>query len=163
MFEGLILESPAFLSQNEIPKIYTCEGRDISPPIVWRGVPTEAISLVLIVEDPDAPDPHAPKMVWDHWIVFNIPNEITSIPENIKNMVDLDPRIRLGKNSWDRLSYGGPCPPIGRHRYIFKLYALNINLDLSEGASKQEILRAMQGHILKEATLVGTYQKYNQY
>lgn len=140
------LTSPEFTQNEMIPKKFTCQGEDISPTLEITGVPERAASLVLINDDPDAPGG-----TWDHWIVFNIaPTEI--IDE------DSVPGIQ-GKNSWGRNEYGGPCPPSGTHRYFFKLYALDSQLNLSEGATKQEVEAAMKDFILDQATLVGVYKK----
>jgi Raf kinase inhibitor-like YbhB/YbcL family protein len=144
---AMTLNSPAFKQNGHIPAKYACEGEDVSPPLVWEGVPNGAKSLVLIIDDPDAPDPKAPKMVWVHWVVYNN----TSRDQGLA-------RERLGLNDFKKTGYGGPCPPIGRHRYFHKLYALDIALDL-KGATKSQMERAMQGHVLGNAELIGTYQK----
>jgi Raf kinase inhibitor-like YbhB/YbcL family protein len=137
--------------------VVTCEAEDVSPPLAWEGVPNGAKSLVLIIDDPDAPDPKAPKMVWVHWVVYNMPPDTKSLPENA-GKARLPPGALLGLNDFRKTGYGGPCPPIGRHRYFHKLYALDITLDLRD-ATKSQIERAMQGHILANAELIGTYQK----
>src|SRR5215471_7060502 len=121
------LYSSAFEHNGDIPVEYTCEGSDISPPLEWSGVPAGTESLALIVDDPDAPDPAAPKTVWVHWVVFNLPKQTTGLPKAIG---DLPKQARCGLNDWKRAAYGGPCPPIGRHRYGFKLFALDATLDL---------------------------------
>ena len=155
---ALVLTSPAFGSNAAIPKQYTCEGADISPALQWSGVPSGAKSLVLIVDDPDAPDPSAPKTTWVHWLLYNIPADATELKEDEKkNGV---PRGALpGLNDWKRTGYGGPCPPIGRHRYFHKLYALDTVLADLGRPTKQQLLDAMKGHLLGEAQLVGTYEK----
>ena len=132
-------------------------GRRYLAATAWEGVPNSAKSLVLIIDDPDAPDPKAPKMVWVHWVVYNIPPDTKSLPENA-GKAGLPQGTVLGLNDFKKTEYGGPCPPIGRHRYFHKLYALDITLDL-RGATKSQIERAMQGHVLANAELIGTYQK----
>jgi Raf kinase inhibitor-like YbhB/YbcL family protein len=154
---AMTLNSPAFKQNGHIPAKYTCEGEDVSPPLAWEGVPNGAKSLVLIIDDPDAPDPKAPKMVWVHWVVYNIPPETRALPENA-GKAGLPQGTLLGLNDFKKTGYGGPCPPIGRHRYFHKLYALDITLDL-RGATKSQIERAMRGHVLANAELIGTYQK----
>jgi Raf kinase inhibitor-like YbhB/YbcL family protein len=154
---AMTLNSPAFQQNGHIPSKYTCEGEDVSPPLAWEGVPNGAKSLVLIIDDPDAPDPKAPKMVWVHWVVYNIPPDTKSLPENV-GKARLPQSALLGLNDFKKTGYGGPCPPIGRHRYFHKLYALDITLDL-RGATKSQIERAMRGHVLANAELIGTYQK----
>jgi len=154
---AMTLSSPAFQQSDIIPSKYTCEGQDVSPPLAWEGVPNGTKSLVLIIEDPDAPDPKAPKVVWVHWVVYNMPPSTESLPENV-GKARLPQGALLGLNDFKKTEYGGPCPPIGRHRYFHKLYALDITLDL-RGATRSQIERAMQGHVLANAELIGTYQK----
>ncbi len=154
----LTLTSPAFEDQGEIPERYTCDGKDISPELRWRGVPENAKSLVLIVDDPDAPDPAAPKMTWIHWLLYNLPADSQGLPQAVKDS-ELPAGTLPGENSWHRTGYGGPCPPIGRHRYFFKLYALDTVLPDLKTPEKDELLRAMQGHIVAETRLMGTYQR----
>jgi Raf kinase inhibitor-like YbhB/YbcL family protein len=151
------LNSPAFQPNGHIPSKYTCEGEDVSPPLAWEGVPNEAKSIVLIMDDPDAPDPKAPKLVWVHWVVYNMPADTKSLPENAGKS-GLPQGTLVGLNDFKKMGYGGPCPPIGRHHYFHKLYALDTTLDL-KSATKSQIERAMQGHILANAELIGTYQK----
>ena len=151
----LQLKSSAFANQSSIPSLYTCEGEDISPPLTWSGVPDRTKSLVLIVDDPDAPDPAAPKTTWVHWVLYNIPPTSAGLPEGAALASD----TRGGLNDWKRTAYGGPCPPIGRHRYFFKLYALDETLNFTKTPSKPLLERAMEGHILAQAELVGTYEK----
>jgi Raf kinase inhibitor-like YbhB/YbcL family protein len=153
---ALKINSPAFADGAEIPRKYTCEGEDVSPPLAWSGVPKDAKSLVLIVDDPDAPDPAAPKRTWVHWVLFDLPPDTTEI---VEGMVALPPSTKSGLNDWKRTGYGGPCPPIGRHRYFFKLYALDTRLEGLSAATKPDVVAAMQGHVLAEAQIVGTYQK----
>lgn len=150
------LTSTAFADGSEIPQTYTCEGRDIAPPLAWHGVPPNTRSLALVVDDPDAPDPAAPKMTWVHWIVLDLPAGAGGIPEGAK---PLPPGCREGTNDWKRTRYGGPCPPIGRHRYFFKLYALDATLHALAHPTRQELERAMKGHVIASAQLIGTYQK----
>jgi Raf kinase inhibitor-like YbhB/YbcL family protein len=157
---AMTLNSPAYEQNGHIPSKYTCEGEDISPPLAWEGVPNGAKSLVLIIDDPDAPDPKAPKMVWVHWVVYNMPPDTKSLPENASKL-GLPQGTLAGVNDFKKTGYGGPCPPIGRHRYFHKLYALDTTLDL-RGATKSQIERAIQGHVLANTELIGTYQKVNR-
>lgn len=152
----MTITSTAFAHQGEIPSTYTCEGPDISPPLQWSGLPAGTISLVLIVDDPDAPDPAAPRMTWVHWVLYNIPVSATGLPEGVRN---LPPGTREGLNDWNRTGWGGPCPPIGRHRYFFKLVALDTVLPDLGSATKSRVEDAMKGHVLARAELIGTYQK----
>lgn len=154
----LKLTSAAFTHQGSIPTRYTCEGSDISPPLSWSGIPEGTHSLALIVSDPDAPDPAAPRMTWYHWVLYAIPPEVTALPENA-NPQHVSAAIRDGKNSWGHPGYGGPCPPIGRHRYFFHLYALDKKLDVQGQPSAQELRQAMQGHVIADTELMGTYEK----
>jgi Raf kinase inhibitor-like YbhB/YbcL family protein len=154
---AMTLNSDAFKQNGHIPSKYTCEGEDVSPPLAWDGVPDGAKSLVLIIDDPDAPDPKAPKMVWVHWVVYNIPPDAKSLPENV-GKAGLPQDAAFGQNDFKKMEYGGPCPPIGRHRYFHKLYALDITLNL-RWPTKSQIERAIQGHVLANAELVGTYKK----
>lgn len=156
----LELRSPAFAAMAAIPARYTCEGDDVSPPLSWTGVPEGTQSLVLIVDDPDAPDPAKPTRIWVHWLVFNIPPTTTGLPE-AASAAGLPPGSLQGQNDWQRDEYGGPCPPIGRHRYFFKLYALDRKLGLRE-PDKAALVAAMKGHILAQGELIGTYQKTGQ-
>ena len=155
---GLALTSPVFAPGAEIPALFTCEGRDISPHLEWTGVPVGTKSLVLIVDDPDAPDPAAPKMTWVHWVLYDLPPEARSLPEGVAPG-DLPAGTHEGTNDWKRTGYGGPCPPIGRHRYFHKLYALDVVLGDLGTPTKAEVEKAMKGHVLAQADLMGTYQK----
>jgi Raf kinase inhibitor-like YbhB/YbcL family protein len=155
---ALILKSNAFDNGAEIPARYTCKGDDVSPPLSWQGAPENTRSLVLIVDDPDAPDPTAPKMTWIHWVLCNIPPGINSLAENIAPET-LPAGVIEGINDWKRLGYGGPCPPIGRHRYFHKLYALDTVLEGLNKPSKAAVEAAMQGHIIAQAELIGTFEK----
>ena len=155
---ALELRSPAFTDGSEIPAQYTCEGEDMSPPLEWSGVPAGTRSLVLIVDDPDAPDPAAPRMTWVHWVLYNLPPDATGLPEAVASRA-LPAGTGEGLNDWKRTGYGGPCPPIGRHRYFHKLYALDTSLAGLSRPTKAQIESAMQGHVIERAELVGTYQK----
>ena len=149
--------SPVFDHQGMIPADYTCDGADVSPPLTWSGIPADAKSLVLIVDDPDAPDPAAPRMTWVHWVLYDIPPMLTGLSEGAADR--LPAGILDGMNDFHRTRYGGPCPPIGRHRYFFKLFALDKMLGAISHASKATVEKAMQGHILMKAELIGLYQK----
>jgi len=151
------LSSPSFTPQGSIPKKYTCEGADLSPPLAWSGVPSSAKSLALIVDDPDAPDPAAPRMTWVHWVLYDLTPQTTALGESASKSPPQG--ARDGVNDWKKPGYGGPCPPIGRHRYFFKLYALDVVLPDLGKPSKADLLKAMEGHVVGSAELVGTYQK----
>lgn len=150
------LRSSAFAPQGEIPQRYTCEGQDIAPPLQWTGIPDRAASLVLIVDDPDAPDPAAPQRTWVHWVLYDIPATASGLPEGGR---PLPAGAHEGLNDWNRPGYGGPCPPIGRHRYFFKLYALDKPLAALARPTKAAVEQAMRGHVIAQAELVGTYRK----
>jgi len=156
------LSSVSFSPGGEIPRRHTCEGGDVPPALTWTGVPAGAKSLALIVDDPDAPDPAAPRMTYVHWVVYDLPPATTGLPEGATGAA-LPPGAREGLNDWRRAGYGGPCPPIGRHRYFFKLYALDAKIaDLGrakDGLTKADLEKAMKGHIVASAELVGTYKK----
>ena len=154
----LQIHSTVFDDGGEIPVQYTCQGEDISPPLSWEGIPAEAKSLVLIVDDPDAPDPQAPKMTWVHWVLANLPATATGLVEAI-SPADLPAGTVEGVNDWGRTGYGGPCPPIGRHRYFHKLYAMDTVLEGLSRPTKAQLEAAMAGHVLAQAQLVGTYSK----
>lgn len=147
---SLILQSSAFNENGSIPVKYTCDGNNISPPLSWKDSSNNTKSFVLIVDDPDAT-----AGVWDHWIIFNIPDGINELSEN----ASLPDKALYGKNSFGNLGYGGPCPPNGEHRYLFKLYALDTVLSLPSGSTKQAIEAGMMGHILAMSTLTGRYEK----
>jgi Raf kinase inhibitor-like YbhB/YbcL family protein len=155
---GLVVSSPAFAAGGEIPALFTCEGSDLSPALDWTGVPETAKSLVLIVDDPDAPDPKAPKMTWVHWVLYNLPPTARGLPQAVGG-ADLPAGTKQGTNDWKRTGYGGPCPPIGRHRYFHKLYALDTVLPDLGAAAKPQVEAAMKGHVIAHAELMGTYQK----
>lgn len=143
------LKSPAFPDGGRIPSRFTCDGANVSPPLEWSAVPSEAKALALILDDPDAPS-----KVWVHWVLYNLPPEAGMLSEGSRG---LEATGREGRNDFGDLGYGGPCPPRGRHRYRFRLYALDARLDLAEGCSKPDLLSAMEGHVLAEAELTGTY------
>ena len=150
------LASTAFVNGGDIPGRHTCEGQDISPPLTWSGLPDTTRSLALIVDDPDAPDPARPQRTWVHWVLYDIPPGASGLPEGGTPLPD---GTREGMNDWNRSGYGGPCPPIGRHRYFFKLYALDQMLPDLHTPKKGPLEHAMQGHVLAHAELLGTYQK----
>lgn len=154
---SLTVTSPAFAPNSEIPSKYTCEGSDTSVPIMWSGAPAKAKSFALIVDDPDAPDPRAPKMTYVHWVVYDIPATVTSLAEGAST--HLPASVREGVNDWNRTAWGGPCPPIGRHRYFIKVYALDVMLGDLGSPKKPALETAMQGHILAQGQLIGTYEK----
>jgi hypothetical protein len=153
---ALTLTSPAFSPGGSIPAAYTCEGANRSPPLAWSGMPAGTQSLALIVDDPDAPDPAAPRMTWVHWVLYNLPPECAGLAEGI---AVLPAGTLEGTNDWKRTGYGGPCPPIGRHRYFHKLYALDARLPDLGRPDKARLEQAMRGHVLAQAELIGTYQK----
>lgn len=153
------ITSPRFTPGGEIPAEYTCEGKDVSPPLAWSDVPKGTKSLALIVEDPDAPDPAAPKRIWVHWVLYNLPPSLAGLSEGVQPS-DLPPSVQDGSNDWKQPGYQGPCPPIGRHRYFFKLHALDTTLpETGAPRTKAEVERAIGGHVLATAELMGTYQK----
>ncbi len=154
----LSLTSPRFAPGGEIPSLFTCEGKDLSPRLDWSGVPPGTKSLALVVDDPDAPDPRAPKMTWVHWILYDLPPVASGLAEAVRPP-DLPAGTREGVNDWGRTGYGGPCPPTGRHRYFHKLYALDVVLPDLLRPSKAKLEKAMEGHVLARAELMGTYQK----
>jgi len=148
------ITSTAFKHNERIPDKFTCKGQNVSPYLEWNGFPENTKSFVLIMDDPDAPVEIAPPHgIWDHWIIYNIPASITKLEEG-----QIDSRIKVLKNSWKEKKYGGACPPAGKpHRYFFKLYALNDYLELEEDASKQDLVLALQKHLLGQAELIGIY------
>lgn len=154
---ALMLTSSAFAPGGKIPSQYTCEGDDLSPPLAFAGVPDGTKTLALIVDDPDAPDPKAPKRVWVHWVVYNLAPDSKGLPEDASR-TGLPTGAVTGVNDWKKSNYGGPCPPIGRHRYFHKLYALDLTLP-AKPLTKSELEAAMKGHVLAQAELIGTYQK----
>lgn len=156
--EGVVVSfqlfSPAFEHKTKIPIRYTCSGDNISPELEWRDVPDGVVSFALIMDDPDAPIG-----TWVHWVIYNIPADSTGLPEAFGKDRELADGILQGKNSAGKAYYNGPCPPSGTHRYFFKLYALDTMLDLKAGATKPEVLKAIQGHMVGMAELMGTYSK----
>lgn len=152
------LESPAFGDGEPIPRRFTCQGAEVSPPLVWKDPPEGTRSFALVVDDPDAPDPANPQRTWVHWVLYDLPADARSLAEGA-SPDGLPEGTRPGKSDWKRTGWGGPCPPIGRHRYFHKLYALDTKLgDLGE-PTKDELLRALEGHVLGRRELVGTYAK----
>ncbi|HDJ67044.1 MAG TPA: YbhB/YbcL family Raf kinase inhibitor-like protein [Nitrososphaeria archaeon] len=150
-----ILMSPAFKNGENIPEKYTCDGMDVSPPLSWSGFPAGTKSFVLIVEDPDAPGG-----IFTHWIAYNISSKITSLPENVKRVERLEDGILQGINSFGKIGYNGPCPPHGsKHRYYFRIYALDCYIDLPPGATRDEILKMIENHVIGEAELLGYYER----
>lgn len=148
------LASSAFEANNLIPAQYTCDGADISPPLIWEQVPKETQSLALIVDDPDAPE-----KTFVHWVVYDIPPTVRQLPEQISPIKSLPNGGVQGKNDFGKSGYGGPCPPSGIHRYFFQLYALDKKLGLAAGASKNQVLAAIEGHVLAKAELIGRYKR----
>lgn len=154
---SLKLTSSAFAQNEPIPLRYTCDGENMSPPLAWSGAPPGTQSYVLIVDDPDAPDPQAPTMTWVHWIVYDLPATATELAEGVGV---LPGQAKAGINDWKRKAYGGPCPPVGRHRYVHKLYALDTAFGTLTSPTKQHVLDAMQGHVLAQSVLIGTYARH---
>jgi Raf kinase inhibitor-like YbhB/YbcL family protein len=152
------LTSQAFAPGGAIPRKYTCDGEDVSPPLAWSAAPAGTRSFVLIVDDPDAPDPAAPKTIWVHWVLYDLPADTTGLPEGIAPG-RLPRGTREGVNDWKRTGWGGPCPPIGRHRYFHHLYALDATLGDLGRPTKAALERDMRGHVLAQAELIGTYQR----
>lgn len=149
----LQLTSTAFADGNPIPTEYTCQGRDISPPLRWTGVPSNARSLALIVDDPDAP-----AGTWVHWVLYNLPPNVTELRGNASRNISSLGKAAQGLNDFGRTGYGGPCPPPGKaHRYFFKLYALDSEFTLKSDPAKKDLEQAMQGHVLADGQLMGTY------
>jgi Raf kinase inhibitor-like YbhB/YbcL family protein len=151
---ALTLTSSAFPPNGEIPTVHTCEGADTSPPLAWSDAPDGTKTFAMIVDDPDAPDPAAPKQTWVHWVVYDIPATTTSTAAGA-----LPPGARPGRNDYGHDRWNGPCPPIGRHRYVHKLYALDATIGDAGPLTKAALEKAMKGHILAQADLTGTYQK----
>ncbi len=155
----LTLTSSAFDAGGPIPPIYTCDGRDISPPLAWSGVPEASRSLALICDDPDAP-----RGTWTHWVLYDLPADVTQLQEGIPphEQVVLRPggaAAHQGRNDFGKVGYGGPCPPGGTHRYFFRLYALDDRPEMGSGATKEGLIGAMEGHVLAEGRLMGTYSR----
>lgn len=148
------ISSGAFANEGFISQKYTCDGENISPPLTWKNIPSGTKSIAIINDDPDAP-----VGTWVHWVIYNIPPNISGLPEGIKPIEKLPDGTMQGRNSWGKIGYGGPCPPSGVHRYFFKIYALDKMLDLKPGATKEELLKAMKGHILAEGQFYGKYSR----
>jgi Raf kinase inhibitor-like YbhB/YbcL family protein len=155
---SFMLSSSDFAHDGAIPKRFTCQGADVSPELQWSGAPEQTRSFALIVDDPDAPDPAAPKMVYVHWVLYNLPASLKVLGQAIEEDA-LPQGTQQGLNDWKRTGYGGPCPPIGRHRYFFKLYALDALLPDLGCPTKAQLEQAMAGHVLAQAVLMGTYEK----
>jgi Raf kinase inhibitor-like YbhB/YbcL family protein len=153
----LTLQSPAFEPNGNIPRVHTCEGSDVSPPLQWQEEPANTKSFALVIDDPDAPDPNAPKMTWVHWVVYNLPASTHALSQGASRKMPAG--AREGVNDWKRPGYGGPCPPVGRHRYFHKLYALDVELPDLHEPTKAQLEAAMKGHVVAQAEIVGTYQK----
>ena len=153
---AMTISSPVFQHNEMMPALYTCEGKNISPPLAWTAPLEEAKSLVLIADDPDAPDPAAPKMTWVHWVLYNLPPVASALPEGVADK-DLPKGTRIGINDRQFPGYSGPCPPIGIHRYFFKLYALDTVLPDLGQATKAEVVKRMEGHILAQSEIIGLY------
>lgn len=151
---ALSLTSTSFDHQSDIPSRFTCDGEDISPPLAWSEAPSGTASYALIMDDPDAP-----AGTWDHWVLYNLPASVSELGEAVPPNEQLSNGALHGRNSWRDLGYGGPCPPDGTHRYFFRLYALDTMLDLDAGASKDDVLDAMEGHVLGQGELMGTYTR----
>ncbi|GAG43934.1 unnamed protein product [marine sediment metagenome] len=148
------IKSPAFVPEGKIPGKYTCDGMDISPPLAWTSGPEGTKTFALICDDPDAP-----MGTWVHWVLFNLPADIIELRENVPPERELENGAKQGMNDFRKIGYGGPCPPGGTHRYYFKLYALDTEINLEAGATKSELLKAMEGHILVEGQLMGRYER----
>jgi Raf kinase inhibitor-like YbhB/YbcL family protein len=155
----MTITSSSFSHQGVIPARHTCEGHDTSPELLWTEIPKGTKSLVLIMDDPDAPDPAAPKRTWVHWVLYNIPANSNGLPEAVAAR-DLPSGTLEGLNDWQRTGYGGPCPPIGSHRYFHKLYALDTMLPDLNQPTKAKLEQAMQGHVIAHSELIGLYQKH---
>lgn len=153
----LSITSPVF-KNGEIPGKYTCDGSNVSPPLAWSGAPAATKSFALVVTDPDAPDPKAPLTTWVHWVLYDIPANVTSLREAVSGK-GLPKGTREGATDWGTTPYGGPCPPIGRHRYVHTLYALDVTLGDLGTPTRAKLLTAMEGHMIQTAQLIGTYEK----
>ena len=151
---ALHIESSAFSDGGQIPRQYTCDGKDVSPPLSWKGVPEKTKSLALICDDPDAPS-----KTWVHWVLFDLPPQTKQLPEGVRTTESVAGGGTQGTNDFRKVGYGGPCPPGGAHRYFFKLYALDTELKLSSTATKADVERTMKGHVVAEGTLMGKYSR----
>lgn len=154
----MTLKSSAFTDQNTIPKVFTCDDKNISPPLMWSGIPQNSKSLALIVYDPDVPAPFLPLKIWTHWVLYNIPHAVTELPQNI-SPENLPQGTLQGRNDWKKTGYNGPCPPFGTHRYVFKLYALDTVLPSLNQPDRATLEKAMEGHIVTRAQLIGNYKR----
>ena len=150
----LFLKSAAFDDGGRIPRVYTCDGKDVSPGLFWTGVPERAVSLALIVNDPDAPRGN-----WVHWVLFDMPASRRDLSEQVPPREMVEGGGTHGLNDFGKLGWGGPCPPTGTHRYVFTLYALGVTLELEPRATRDEVLKAMEGHVLGVARLTGVYAR----
>ena len=155
---SLRLVSSAFNAGTDIPAVHTCDGANVSPPLAWSGLPPGTKNLALIVDDPDAPDPAAPQRTWVHWVLYNLPANADGLPQGVKAQ-DLPSGTQVGLNDWENSGYGGPCPPIGRHRYVHKLYALDVVLPQLGHPTKAKLETAMHGHVLEQTEMIGLYQR----
>ena len=153
------IESPAFTSGGAIPKLYTCDGANVSPPLTWSGIPENAVTLALICEDPDAP-----RGTWTHWLIFDVPANVKELSEGVPaqervTVTTGGETATQGKNDFGKTGYGGPCPPAGSHRYMFRIYALDTKLGLGPKTTRQDLLRSIKSHVLADGQLMGTYSR----
>ncbi len=155
----LMLTSAAFANADRLPTRFTCDGAGVSPPLAWHGVPAGTRSLALLVTDPDAPDPATPQRTWTHWIVYDLPVSATGLPEGVASAA-LPPGTRLGRNDWGKTAFGGACPPVGRHRYIHTLYALDVMPGDLHAPDRTALEAAMHGHVLAQARLIAYYSRH---
>lgn len=151
---GISITSTAFNEGEFIPKKYSCDGADVSPPLEWIGIPEETKELALICDDPDAP-----MGTWVHWVLYNIPPNVSNLPESVPAVKVLENGAVHGMNDFHKIGYGGPCPPGGTHRYFFKIYALDTELKLAQGKTRTELLESMNGHVLAGGQLMGKYKR----
>lgn len=156
----LQITSTAFAEGQAIPQKYTCQGGNVSPQLKWTNAPANTRSFALIADDPDAPDPKAPKMTWVHWVLYDLPATTTELPEDVGKTPTLPSGAKHGITDFKQFGYGGPCPPPGdAHRYFFKVYALDAVLNLKPGVTKSDLLKAMEGHVLAQGQVMGTYKR----
>jgi len=156
---SLRLGSTAFTADGSVPPRYTCDGEDVSPPLDWSNPPAGTKGFALVVDDPDAPDPKAPRVRWVHWIVYDLPVATRALPEAVRSEAELPPGAKMGQNDWGKAEWGGPCPPVGRHRYVFTLYALDLVLGERGPLSRRGLEVAIDGHVIGKAELLGTYER----